>query len=84
LPHRCRTTLAADGTDAAIAITLTPKGTGALVVSSEIKLKIVESDSEPTLDNDNGMVIWKDTDDSNAIYLVFRRGTGDQVAVELA
>jgi len=38
---------------------------------------------EPTLTEDNALAIWKDTDDANRIYLVFRRGVGDQVKVEL-
>lgn len=76
-------TFTAGGSDENISITLTPKGTGALSTGAELKMKLVESASEPTLVNDGGAVIWKDTDDSNAIYLLFRRGNGDQVSVEL-
>lgn len=42
-----------------------------------------EQAAEPTLSDDGVMAIWKDTDDSNRIYLVYRRGSGDQVKVEL-
>jgi len=39
--------------------------------------------TEPTLDADHKMCIWVNSGDSNRVYLVFRRGTGDQVKVEL-
>jgi len=51
---------------------------------TEIKIKVYSQNSEPTLSADSKMAIWIDTDDSNKVYLLFRRGTGDQVAVELA
>lgn len=39
--------------------------------------------AEPTLVSDHESCFWIDTDDSNRVYLVFRRGTGDQVKLEL-
>lgn len=39
--------------------------------------------AEPTLAADDDSAFWVDTDDANRVYLVFRRGTGDQVKVEL-
>jgi hypothetical protein len=39
--------------------------------------------SEPTLSQDNQAAFWKDTDDSNRVYFVFRRGSGDQIKIEL-
>jgi hypothetical protein len=44
---------------------------------------VYSQDAEPTLDTDHKMCIWIDTNDSNKVYLVFRRGTGDQVKIEL-
>jgi len=51
--------------------------------SQDLVLKAYEQDDEPTLDTDNKAAIWIDTNDSNRVYLVFRRGSGDQVKVEL-
>ena len=39
--------------------------------------------AEPTLGQDNVAAFWKDTDDSDRIYFVFRRGSGDQIKLEL-
>lgn len=49
----------------------------------ELKIKLYSQAAEPALSADDYLALWKDTDDSNRIYLVFRRGTGDQVKVEL-
>lgn len=57
--------------------------TGDLFVSGELTIKVYSQNSEPTLDTDNKMCIWIDTDDSDRVYLVFRRGAADQVKVEL-
>jgi len=57
--------------------------TGDLEVKGELTIKVYSQASEPTLDVDNKMCIWIDTDDSNRVYLVFRRGSADQVKVEL-
>lgn len=47
------------------------------------KIKLYEQDTEPTLIADDYVAIWKDTNDSNRIYLIFRRGSGDNVKMEL-
>lgn len=57
---------------------------GKLETNDEIKIKVYSQDTEPTLNANDFIAIWKDTNDSNRIYLLFRRGVGDQVAVELA
>jgi len=57
---------------------------GNAVIVGELKIKVYAQDAEPTLSADEFMAIWKDTDDSNRIYLVFRRAESDQVLVELA
>jgi len=49
----------------------------------ELRIKIYSQTTEPTLTADESIAIWKNTGDSNRIYLVFRRGSGDQVKVEL-
>lgn len=51
--------------------------------SSELKIKTYSQDAEPTLSADQFIAFWIDTDDSNRVYLVYRRGSGDQVKVEL-
>lgn len=51
--------------------------------TQDILIKTYEQDSEPTLDTNHKACIWIDTNDSNKVYLVFRRGSGDQVKVEL-
>ena len=53
-------------------------------VTGEISIKLYSQNDEPTLGQDNRIAIWIDTDDSNRVYLLYRRGVGDQVAVELA
>lgn len=39
--------------------------------------------TEPVLGTDGGACFWIDTDDSNRVWFVYRRGLGDQVKVEL-
>ncbi len=51
--------------------------------TEDIMIKTYSQDGEPTLDADNKAAFWIDTNDSDRVYLVFRRGTGDQVKVEL-
>jgi hypothetical protein len=46
-------------------------------------IKLYSQAAEPTLDADNKVGIWKDTDDADRVYLIFRRGVGDHVKVEL-
>lgn len=53
-------------------------------VVGELSIKVYSQASEPVLGQDNRMAIWIDTDDSNRVYVLFRRGSGDQVAVELS
>jgi hypothetical protein len=55
-----------------------------LAKDSEIAIKLYSQNAEPTLAADNNLAIWIDTDDSNRVYLLYRRGSGDQVAVELS
>lgn len=50
---------------------------------NEIKIKVYGQTGEPTLSENEKMAIWKDTGDSDRIYLLFRRGDGDNVLVEL-
>lgn len=51
--------------------------------SQDLIMKVYDQATIPTLDTNQKMAIWQDSDDSDRIYLVFRRGTGDQVKVEL-
>lgn len=63
---------------------LTVDASGHTAVAGELKIKVYAQDAEPTLNANTFMAIWKDTNDSNRIYLVFRRAEADQVLVELA
>ena len=54
-----------------------------LMSTGEMKIKYYEQATEPVINSNGFMAMWKDTDDSNRIYLVFRRGDGDNVKVEL-
>jgi len=56
---------------------------GNFAIAGELSIQVFSQTTEPTLTADNRMAIWIDTDDSNRVYLLFRRGSGDQVAVEL-
>ena len=51
--------------------------------TADIMIKVYDQDDEPTLDTDHKAAIWIDSNDSDRVYLVFRRGTGDQVKTEL-
>lgn len=53
-------------------------------IAGEMSVKVYSQASEPILGANNRIAIWIDTDDSNRVYILFKRGTGDQVAVELA
>ena len=57
---------------------------GDLNTTGDFTMKVYSQASKPTLDTDNKMAMWIDTSDLNRVYLVFRRGTGDQISVELA
>lgn len=54
-----------------------------LQAGEEINIKLYSATTMPTLAQDENAAFWKDTDDSNKLYLVYRRGSGDQIAVEL-
>ena len=65
-----------------------PKDSG--VGESDLQLKsqdwvpkVFAQDGEPTLTGTLTLAFWKDTNDSDRIYLLTKRGTSDQVAVEL-
>ena len=57
--------------------------TGHIDLAGELKIKVYSQDDEPTLSADQRCAYWIDTNDSDKVYLVFRRGTGDQVKIEL-
>ena len=56
---------------------------GDLNVVGELTIKVYSQDSQPTLDADNKLAMWIDTNDSDRVYLLFRRDSGDQVGIEL-
>lgn len=69
--------------DAAGAI-LTANGfTNINLSAQELAIKLYSQDAEPTLTADNYLALWKDTNDSNRTYLIFKRGAADQIKVEL-
>lgn len=70
-------------TEAASYKVIRPAGTNALAWV-DAQLKAYSQAAEPTLPTDDDIAVWVDTDDSNRTWLVYRRGTGDQVKVELA
>lgn len=49
-----------------------------------VQLPTFRQAAEPVLAADDDQCIWVDTDDGDTTYLVFRRGAGDQVKVELS
>jgi len=51
-------------------------------INLNFKPKIYKQGTIPTLAADNTAAIWQDTG-TQKVHLVFRRGTGDQVSVEL-
>jgi len=73
-----------DGTSAGLR-PLSPAATQGILDTDppEVKIKVYAQATEPTLTKTESMAIWRDTDDSNRIYLIFRRGASDQVKVEL-
>jgi len=54
-----------------------------LKILGDTSIKTYSQNNEPTLDTDEKCCFWKDTDDANKIYLVYRRGVGDQVKIQL-
>lgn len=65
---------------------ITHDANGHTTIEGELKIKTYSQAVEPTLSADQRMAIWEDTSVSGSpkVYLVYRRGTGDQVSVELA
>lgn len=62
------------------------KVNGKLETRDELKIKVYAQDTEPTLSENQYMAMWEDTSESGSprVYLIYRRGAGDQVSVELA
>ena len=60
--------------------------TNKYIQGNEIKIKVYAQDVEPTLAANQKMAIWEDTSVSGSpqVYLMYRRGSGDIVSVELA
>ncbi|KKN82811.1 hypothetical protein LCGC14_0306350 [marine sediment metagenome] len=56
---------------------------GDFTITGELTIKVYSQDAEPTLNTDSKMAVWIDTNDSNRVYLIFRRGSGDHVKIEL-
>lgn len=54
-----------------------------MAINSIWKINYYEQATEPTLDLYERYAFWKNTTDSK-VYLICRRGAGDQVGVELA
>jgi len=63
---------------------LTVDVSGNTEIAGELKIKVYSQDAEPTLGADQRLAMWIDTNDSNRVYFIFRRGVGDQVLVELS
>ena len=51
--------------------------------SEDLVLAVYDQAAIPVLDTDYKAAIWVDSDDADRVYLVFRRGVGDQVKIEL-
>ena len=71
--------------DAAVEKTHTHTDQNLDLGTGELKIKVFAQASEPALNADEFMAIWKNTSVSGlpSVYLIFRRGVGDQVKVEL-
>ena len=63
---------------------LTVDASGNTTIVGDLKIKVYAQANEPTLSSDEMMGIWKDTDDADKVFLIFRKGAGDQVSVEMA
>jgi hypothetical protein len=48
-----------------------------------LNIRLYSSNSMPDLPETGMAAFWKDTDNSNKIYLIFKRGVGDTVKVQL-
>lgn len=51
--------------------------------TSDIRIQTHTQTTEPVLDANGKMCFWIDSDGDNKVYLVYRRGEGDHVKVEL-
>ena len=69
--------------NSAVNIEATGTGTMHLQVEGEMLCKVYDQAAEPTLGADQRFAFWKDSDDSDKIYLIFRRGSGDHVKIQL-
>lgn len=58
--------------------------TGAQTFNSEIKVLLYAQAAQPTMAADNFMAFWQDTDDSDKIYLLYRKTGGTVVKVLLS
>jgi len=58
--------------------------TGKWTEGTEITLKVYEQDDEPELTEDHKAAIWIDSNDSDRVRFLFRRGAGDIVRTELS
>lgn len=76
-----------NGGEAAVLVGGTANGSGAdglgLNATPDVKIKLYSQASEPTLLETEAAAFWKNTGDSNRMYLIFRRGVADQVKVEM-
>jgi len=59
------------------------RSTGNLNIAGELSIKVYSQITEPALTANNNMAIWIDISDANRVYFIFRRGSGDNVSVEL-
>ena len=61
------------------------ENTNKYIQGNELKIKVYSQDVEPTLGENQKMAIWEDTNVSGSprVYLIYRRGVGDQIKVEL-
>jgi len=50
---------------------------------ADLMIKTYSQNEEPALDTNNKAAFWIDTNDSNKVYLVFRRADEDQVKIQL-
>lgn len=57
---------------------------GNFTSTGNFTIPVYRQTSEPALAADDNVAIFVDTSDSNAVYLVFRESSGNQVSVELA
>ena len=64
-------------------IDYTPASGGTFTQGGELQIQLFSQNEEPVLAEDNNLAMWIDTDDANRVYMVYRRGSGDQVKVEL-